>query len=122
MSDVDLWNVLVLIGGAWLVASCVAMVALVSIQHAERRKAAQYPLDQSQSDAEGNRLVPPTADRLRSVPGTGDRPPGHVATERESDPANSTQTSSGSSPKGGKRTGPQAAPASVGTSSAGRRG
>lgn len=72
MSGVELWNVVVLVGGGWLVTSCLAMVALLSIHDAERRQPARYALDEPQPDAEPDHRARPTADRVRSSPGTGD--------------------------------------------------
>lgn len=55
MSGVDLWNVLVLVGGGWLVASCVAVVALHFIYDAERRQPARYARNEPEPDAKVDR-------------------------------------------------------------------
>lgn len=68
MSVVDLWNVLALLGGAWLIASCVAMVALLSIHDAERGRPAALMLDGPQGDVEAP-LGPPSVDGLGLSPG-----------------------------------------------------
>lgn len=68
MSVADLWNVIAVVAGAWLVASCVAMVALLAIHDAERRRLARAALDELPRGAEA-RDGSPAADRLASSPG-----------------------------------------------------
>lgn len=70
MSVVDLWNVFAVVAGAWLVASCVAMVALLAIYDAERRRPARVALDELSRGAEA-RDGSPAADRLASSLGAG---------------------------------------------------